>query len=814
MKAFGRILSAAFVCALLAACQERLPEPITLDDQDNAPLELEVIANPAGVTRGPLYDTVLPEGARIGVAIVENNLDTYNGKTIMNIPYEAKMKDGSQVWEAVSEQILLTNTSGNAYAYYPYSEEITSLKEIPIKASSTHQVDYLHAKKVGGLRKSNTKASIYFYHILGIVRLSVTRGTYTGEGVITSASVGGEGIAGKAMLNTIDARVTDYEDVGVHIGPPIEPFTISSEKQWRDIIVVPTKTDSKLEIELCIDGRKVMVETSRNTTISGGYINNINITIDKGSAYVTSTDITEWTHDKFSNRIELKEHTVTFAGNTEALTFDSSVDEEGNVNIIVAPQFTIDSEVKPVTIDGEATLEQNVDEETGIMTIKLSDINSDVTINFNGFWLWMTFVHEITDISQPTRIYYGGSPERIKMDGVEISTEMYHQFETTGEHVMKMAIKNYKGYQYSFMQYILTVKSAIFPEGMETLGAWCFLGCSNLKEVSLPSTLKSISYQVFERSGLTSCVVPDGCRMSYGVFDDCSSLTYVKFPSDMTAIPDGTLAGCSKLADFEIPAGVTSIGHSAFEGTAITSIAFPDAVSELADEVCKSCKYLKEIRLPASLTKIGRQAFSFCESIERFIQADGSYEEGVFTIPEGVTELGEIPFYFRSPTIKTMSIPSTLTTVVDRSFSCPNLERYIMPNGNPLFDIRNNSIVETATNRLIAGAILSSKIHESVTTIGKEAFYESCIASVDLHAGVTMIEDYAFDYSDITQIICRATTPPTLGESPFRLTNYSGRMKVPEESISLYRSSWFLTDVGYLGWTNYRWGLVALAEGE
>ena len=814
MKAFGRILSAAFVCALLAACQERLPEPITLDDQDSAPLELEVIANPAGVTRGPLYDTVLPEGARIGVAIVENNLDTYNGKTIMNIPYEAKMKDGSQVWEAVSEQILLTNTSGNAYAYYPYSEEITSLKEIPLKASSTHQVDYLHAKKVSGLRKSNTKASIYFYHILGVVRLSVTRGTYTGEGVITSASVGGEGIAGKAMLNTIDARVTDYEDIGVHIGPPIEPFTISSEKQWRDIIVVPTKTDSKLEIELCIDGRKVMVETSRNTTISGGYINNINITIDKGSAYVTSTDVTEWTHDKFSNRIELKEHTVTFAGNTEALTFDSSVDEEGNVNIIVAPQFTIDSEVKPVTIDGEATLEQNVDEETGIMTIKLSDINSDVTINFNGFWLWMTFVHEITDISQPTRIYYGGSPERIKMDGVEISTEMYHQFETTGEHVMKMAIKNYKGYQYSFMQYILTVKSAIFPEGMETLGAWCFLGCSNLKEVYLPSTLKSISYQAFECSGLTSCVVPDGCWMSYGVFDDCSSLTYVKLPSDMTAIPDGTLAGCSKLADFEIPAGVTSIGHSAFEGTAITSIAFPDAVSELADEVCKSCKYLKEVRLPASLTRIGDQAFSFCESIERFIQADGSYEEGIFTIPEGVTELGEIPFYFRSPTIKTMSIPSTLTTFVDRSFSCPNLERYIMPNGNPLFDIRNNSIVETATNRLIAGAAHSSKIHESVTTIGKEAFYESCIASVDLHAGVTMIEDYAFDYSDITQIICRATTPPTLGESPFRLTNYSGRMKVPEESISLYRSSWFLTDVGYLGWTNYRWGLVALAEGE
>ena len=175
----------------------------------------------------------------------------------MNIPYEAKTKDGAQVWEAVNDPILLTHTYGNVYAYYPYSEDITSLKEIPLKASSTHQVDYLHAKKVGSKRKSSPKASIYFYHILGVARLSITRGTYTEEGVITAASIGGPGVAGKAMLNTIEGLVTDYEDVGVPIGPPIEPFTISSEAQWRDIIVVPSKTVGKAEIELCIDGRPV-----------------------------------------------------------------------------------------------------------------------------------------------------------------------------------------------------------------------------------------------------------------------------------------------------------------------------------------------------------------------------------------------------------------------------------------------------------------------------------------------------------------------------------------------------------------------------
>lgn len=814
MKTHRLALCAACVCALLASCTDRLPEPDQSSDVQKVPLELSVQASPATQTKGLIYGTRMPDGSCLGIAVTEPNLDTYCGETIMNVAYISSTIDGSQVWKPVDSPILLSTTVGYGYAYYPYSEDVTSLKEIPVKASSGHQVDYMYAKKVTNLKKSTPAANMTLNHALCAVRLSFIRGTYKGEGVITSASVKGDILAGAAILNAMDGTLSSIEGAGEPIAPEMDPITVSSESQRIDILAVPSGTKSTVEIELCIDGRTINLVSKDALNLLSGQIGNIVIKIDEGSAYITSTDVTEWVHDKVSNRIEMGEHTVTLGGNTEGLTFDSSVDKDGNVEIIVAPYLTKDCEVKPVTFEGDATLVQDVDVDTGLMSIRISDINSDVTINFDGFYLWMTFVHEITDISQPTKIYYGGSPIAIRMDGVDIGTEQMYQFDTTGEHVMKMAIKDYKGYQYSFMQYIQTVKSAIFPEGMEKIGAWCFLGCENFKEVSLPSTLKSISYQVFERSGLISCVVPDGCAMSYGVFDECRSLTYVKLPSDMTAIPDGTLSGCSSLADFEIPSGVTSIGHSAFEGTAITSIAFPDAVSELADEVCRSCKYLKEIRLPANLKKIGRQAFSFCESIERFIQADGSYEEGVFTIPEGVSELGELPFYFRSPTIKTMSIPSTLTTVVDRSFSCPNLERYIIPNGNPVFDIRNNSVVETATNRLIAGAILSSKIHESVTTIGKEAFYESCIASVDLHGGITAIEDYAFDYSDITQIICRATTPPTLGESPFRLTNYSGLMKVPEESISLYRSSWFLTDVGYLGWTNYRWGLVALTDGE
>ena len=818
MKAFRRLISAAALCSLLAACQERLPEADSpVIGEEGVPLELEVIANPAGVTRGPIYDTSLPEGSRIGVAIVENGLDTYDGKNLMNIPYEAKTKDGAQVWEAVNDPILLTHTYGNVYAYYPYSEDITSLREIPLKASSTHQVDYLHAKKVSSKRKNSPKASIYFYHILGVVRLSVTRGSYTEEGVITAASIGGQGVAGKAMLNTIDGLVTDYEDVGVPIGPPIEPFTISSEAQWRDIIVVPSKTVAKAEIELCIDGRMVKVQTAKDVRIDGGYINIINITVDKGSAYVTSTDITEWTHDQFSNRIELKDHTITFGGNTEALTFDSSVDEDGNVNIIVAPQFTKDSEVKPVTIDGNATFHQSVDEDTGIMTIRLSDINSDVTINFNSFWLWLTINFDIRDTQVGVEQKIFGTytrPERVKMDGIEIDTDNMHTFETAGEHVMRLATANYKDIGSSAFSYITGLKSAIIPEGVQSISSWGFLGTSSMTEISLPSTLKSLGYQVFERTGLISCVFPDGCRMSYGVLDECYELTYAKLPSDMTVIPESMFQGCSKLEKIDLPPGFTDIGERAFSGTAIKSFVIPKEMTTIRWGTFSYCKQLEEVTLPPNLTEIEERAFMYCTALKRVIQADGSYNDGEFFIPEGVTELGEYAIYFDSPSLHTVRLPSTLETVVQKSFVSPMLERFTMNKPNPKFDIRNNSVVETATGILVGGCTQGGTIDESVSIIGPYAFYDSEVERIEFHAGVTEIHDNAFAFSLPKLIISRALVPPTLGTTPFQIANYRGTLKVPEEALSAYRTQWMINEVGYLGWSTARWGLVALSEGE
>ena len=814
MKRHRLILSAALSCALLAAC-DRLPEPEITPIDDRVPLKLKVtsIQTP---TKGTILSTSMPDGSCLGIGVMESGKTTYDDKSYLNVPYKASSSNGVQEWNPVGEPIMLSTTSGTGYAYYPYSEEVESLTEVPVIASSENQIDYLISNKLHGVRKNNANANVTMYHAISAVRLAIKRGTYEGPGVITSASIKGDALAGSAILNVTNAVLSSIGDIGLTIAPKIDPVTISSDVQWIDILAVPSGQSSTVDIELCIDG-KISKLTTKAFTLSQGYLSRVNITVDKGSAYVTSTDIDEWTHDKVSNKIDLQDHTITFAGTTEGLTFDSSVDEDGNVNIIVAPALTQDTEVKPVTFDGEATLEQAVDEQSGIMTITLSDIQSDVTINFNGFWLWMTLNFEVAEAKVGVEQKVFGSyvkPERVKIDGVEIDTDNMHTFETAGSHVMRVAVKNYKTVTNSAFSYITGIKSAIIPEGVEKLEPWVFLGTSSLQEVSLPSTLKSIGYQCFERTGLLSCVVPDGCSMGYGVFDECYYITYVKLPSDMKTIPSSTFQSCSILEDIDLPPGYTDIEERAFSGTAIKSFVLPKEMTVLKYGIFDSCKYLEEVTLPPNLTAIKERVFMYCYELKRVIHADGSYTEGELFIPEGVTELGEYALYMKSPYMHTVRLPSTLQTVHVRGFVSPMIEKFVMNKTNPKYDIRNNSVIETATNILVGGGTQSTKIHDSVTAIGQYAFYDSKIEYIDLPASITEIQDYAFAYSYPKQIISRPVTPPTLGTNPFQVAQYNGTLKVPEEALADYKSSWMINKVGYLGWSTARWGIMALADGE
>lgn len=800
----------------LAGCAQK-EYLLSAESEKEVPLELHVTTySPA--TRGLIRENVMPDGSVLGLAITEDGMETYDGKSVMNIAYASTSVDGCQVWDAVNEKLLLSNTSGKVYGYYPYSEEVTTLKEIPVKASSGHQIDYMYSNPFNGVRKVSPVVNLTLKHALSAVTLTITRGTYEGPGVITSASIKGDALAGSAILNALDGSLSSIGDVGIGLSPEFDPLTVSSTQSKIDIISVPSGRKSAIEVELCIDG-KISRFSTEEMDLRQGYINNLNITIDKGSAFITSTDVSEWIHDSASNRLEVGDHSVIFGGDTDGLSFHNSVDKDGNVTIIAAPHYREYTEVRPVTITGDATMQQTLDEGTGNMMITITDIRSDVTVNFNSHYFWIQAEFQIDDVSAEHKMvgtfYSGSGLDRIRVNGVDIGVVEYYQFPEPGTYKVEYACTTSKIVRNSLFYGMSDMVSVIIPEGMDRIDAWAFSSCKDLQEISIPLTMKSISYQVFENcSSLKSISIPDGCVISYGLLSRCSRLTYAKLPSDLTLIPEMTFQYCSSLSHFDMPPGITRIGNDAFNSTAFESFEFPDAVTAIESSVLRSCPNLKEVRFPAGLTRIGTQAFAFCNALERVILSDGTVCEGEFVIPEGVTEIDALALYFDAPAIRSICLPSTLVDIEVKGLINRTIEEYTLKQAHPKYDIRNYSVVESTTNTLIATPVTGGKIHDSVTAIGNSVFYENIAALVDIPAGVTEIHDEAFSSFRGKTIISRALTPPTLGEDSFLIATYRGTLKVPAESMDLYNEQWMVDELGYLGYQTMRWNIVALAEGE
>ena len=810
MKTMKHTLYAAIMTLSLAGCSEIEPSVNPLPGIP-ASIQVSVVTTDGIDTKGVITGNSLNEGDRIGLTLCDESGTLYHGTEYENICYTATGDGSEQRWEGETS-IMVSNVLGTLYGYYPYSSDVQDIREVPVSVAS--QTDYLYATPATNLTKSNNQARLAMKHALAALRLSVSRGTYSGDGIISAASVRGEGIPSSALLNARTGVLSGFKDHDKVIATSVSDMTLNGDNCYVDILVIPEGDGSKdVEISLTIDGKQYTA-TLPQIPVKQGMMSECSIIVNNGLVSLSDVNVIAWSQTTAGSQIVQNDFKVSFAGNTEGLAFSNSINEDGSVTIMAVPYISEYAETRPITIDGDAELEQSVEDETGILTIRLTDIRSDVTINFNSFYSWYTFTHEITNTSEPTELYYLAAPVRMKIDGVEVSPTKTYQFETTGEHIVKMALDYYTSTPISFCMHIKTLTSAIIPEGVEEMWYWAFSGCTKLKYISLPSTLKSIGFQCFSRTVIESISFPDGCTIAYGQFYQCSSLKEVRLPSDMTELPNGLFQGCKALTEVKLPEGITKIGEYVFKSSGITSFHFPEVITEIPSGFFDYCLNLKEVKFPKYFTKIGDRAFWNCRSLERTIMSDGTMYEGEFHIPEGVESLEYLSMMFESESIKTIHIPSTLMYVPAGSIASSKVERYTMTLPNPKYDIRNNSLVETATNTLIAGGTESSKIHESITSIGERAFYWSDIKSVDIPAGVTHIADEAFQNAGTNTIISRSITPPTYGTEALKISPYNGVLKVPEESIPAYTTEWMIDDPMYLGWAKRGWTVRALLEGE
>ena len=168
--------------------------------------------------------------------------------------------------------------------------------------------------------------------------------------------------------------------------------------------------------------------------------------------------------------------------------------------------------------------------------------------------------------------------------------------------------------------------------------------------------------------------------------------------------------------------------------------------------------------------------------------------------------------------LESVILPPTIETIEGDAFhDCPKLASINIPNG-----------VTNIGSYAFAGDLQLTEIAlpQSVKTIGKNAFAATGLRSLTLPEGISVVAEYicfncksltsltlpsttsnigyrAFSYCEaLTEIHCKATTPPVLEQYAFESVVANRKIYVPRLSVEAYKSSQYWSDyadniVGY-----------------
>lgn len=161
------------------------------------------------------------------------------------------------------------------------------------------------------------------------------------------------------------------------------------------------------------------------------------------------------------------------------------------------------------------------------------------------------------------------------------------------------------------------IKTVVISEGITHIGSYAFGVCATMTQVTLPSTLATIGEAAFSGcAALTQIYVSES--IPEATTPDASTEAATESPTQETSGATEPVPATN-----ELPAGLNSIGSSAFSGcTNLTYIVINEGISSIESNTFSGCTSLAEITLPVSLTSVCENAFLNCTGL-RLVHYDG-----------------------------------------------------------------------------------------------------------------------------------------------------------------------------------------------
>lgn len=263
-----------------------------------------------------------------------------------------------------------------------------------------------------------------------------------------------------------------------------------------------------------------------------------------------------------------------------------------------------------------------------------------------------------------------------------------------------------------------------------------FTGRTNIKEILLPDTRKSIGSNAFsDCTSLTSLTCGAGLEaIGSNAFQNCTSLQSFVADKALKTIASDAFNGCTGMKKLTLNKGLTSIGVSAFEKCiAISSVTIPNTVETIGrrafcsgnantgslkqvifEDGCKLTEIpekfvqyqpLETLTLPATITSIGKQAFSYTNIKE----LDISLLSGMVSF-QG---------FDNCVNLSKVTLPTSIKTISGNSLSgCTSLTEINIDQLTALKNIESNAF----KGAFASSGNLSLKIPSSLTTLSSNAF--------------------------------------------------------------------------------------------
>ncbi len=285
---------------------------------------------------------------------------------------------------------------------------------------------------------------------------------------------------------------------------------------------------------------------------------------------------------------------------------------------------------------------------------------------------------------------------------------------------------------------------------------YAFNGCTDVANISIPASVKTISRDAFKDCAFTS--------VTYESEDQFYNTVYENTKSNPLSFTQSLYIGGTEITSITIKHNVPD--YAFFYATWLKEVILPDSITTLGIGAFAYCRGLTSITLPSSITTIKDMAFKSCN----FTSVD---------LPSPCN-LG-IEIFEDCKKLETVTLPDNITTIPMSMFNnCNALRISTLPSKVEIIEqkafMNCHSLTQLPTTNKLK-KILSSA-------------FEGCrgLTTLIIPETIEEIGEKAFDCRNLKEVYCKAEVVPNTSENAFGDRQNEMTLYVPYSSLNEYQN--------------------------